>query len=220
MIVAASFSIDLISTDLKPVTDSLIYLGSKGLGEAAVRAVNSVASRAYNNTVDAMVAGINLSDEYVRSKTQLTLATNPQDATATLLANVDAARPSTLTTYGAVVVGKATKHPQRAKGNASIGVPRGYRAAGFDASVRRGTTNFFSHSQSGNTYFFIIRAPSGKLLTVRRQKDARGKGSLDAMYGPSVIQLFSFQIKTHFDAITNDLQTTLLAEVQTQLDNL
>lgn len=216
----ASFSVDLISTDLKQVTDSLIRLGSKGLGEAALRAVNRVASRTYNNTVDAMIAGINLNDEYVRSKTQLILATSPLDATATLVANADSARPSTLTTFGAVVVGKATKNPQHAKGNPSIGVPRGYRAAGFDASVARGKTDFFSHSQSGNTYFFIIRAPNGRLLTVARQKNARGKGSLGTLYGPSVVQLFRFQIKTHLGAITQDLRATLLVELQNQLDNL
>lgn len=219
MTVASSFSIELVSTDLEKVADSLVRLGSKGLGEAALRAVNTVATRTYANTLDAMIAGINLSDAYVRSKTQLILATNPKDATATLLASTDALQPSTLTTFGAAVVSRPAKS-KRAKGNASIGVARGYKAVGFDASVRRGKTDFFSHSKSGNTYFFIIRAPNGKLLTVRRQKDARGKGSLEAMYGPSVMQLFRFQIKTHIDAISADLQQTLLAEVQTQLDNL
>jgi hypothetical protein len=215
--VATSFSISLVSTDLKPVTDALISLGSKGLGEAALRAVNSVASRTYNNTLEAMIAGINLSDEYVRSKTQLSLATNPLDATATLLASADSARPSTLTTFGAVVVAKPTKNQKRSKGNASVGVPQGYRQVGFNASVARGKVDFFSHSQSGNTYFFMIRTLSGKLLTVARQKDARGKGSLDALFGPSVLQLLNFQITNNIDAITEDLQTTLLAEVDNQL---
>jgi hypothetical protein len=218
--VAASFSINLVSTDLKAVTDSLVRLGAKGLGEAAVRAVNSVATRTYTTTIEAMIAGINLSDAYVRSKTEVKLATNTLDATASILATHDALQPSTLTSYGAVVVGKATKHPGKAKGNRSIGVPAGYRAAGFDVSVARGTTDFFSHSQSGNTYFFIIRAPNGKLLTVRRQKDARGVGSVKGMYGPSVIQLFNFQVESKIAVIGEDLQNTLLLEIQKELEFL
>lgn len=216
---AASFSINLVADDLKAVTDNLIHLSSTGLGEAAVRAVNMVATRAYDKTLEGMISGINLNNEYVRSKTDLVLATSPNDATAVLLASGDAAQPSTLTTYGAAVVARPAKNLKRAKGNASIGVARGERAAGFTASVARGKTDFFSHSQSGNTYFFIIRAPNGSLLTVRRQKDARGQGALKALYGPSVIQLFKFQVKANIVAIAEDLTTTFLAEVQRELEH-
>src|ERR1700740_2845536 len=124
----AGFFIEVIADDLKSVDDALMHLSSTGLGEVALRTVNSVAARTYDSTLEAMIAGINLSDEYVRSKSSVLLASNPNDATAMIMATNDAAQPSTLTSYGATVVTRAVKNPKRSKGNASIGVARGYRA--------------------------------------------------------------------------------------------
>lgn len=217
---ALDFKISLTSTDLESVASSLRHLGAEALGNAALKAVNTVADRTYQNTVTGMTAGINLSDEFVRSKTELQLATNPNDATATLLANGNSAQPSTLNTYGAAIVTGAVKNPKRARGNASVGVPKGYRQLGFNVSVGRGKTDFFSESKSGSTYFFIVRLPNGQLLTVARAKDARGKGSLQGLYGPSVLQLFNFQINKNVDAITQDLADTFANEVQNQVDQL
>lgn len=217
---AADFKISITSTDLESVASSLRHLGAEAIGNAALSAVNTVAKRTYDNTLIGMIAGINLTDEFVRSKTELLLATTPNDATATLLANSSSLQPATLTSYGAAVVTAAVKNPKRSRGNASIGVPRGYRQVGFDVSVARGKTDFFSESQSGGTFFFIIRAPNGQLLTVARAKDARGKGSIQGLYGPSVLQLFNYQVTKNVDAITADLAETFADAVQTELDNL
>lgn len=217
---AFDFKISLTSTDLESVASSLRHLGADALGNAALTAVNSVASRTYESTIAGMIAGINLSEEFVRAKTELALATDPKDATATLLANGNSAQPATLNTYGAAVVTAPVKNAKRARGNASIGVPKGYRAIGFDVSVGRGKTDFFSQSKSGGTYFFIARMPNGQLLTVARAKDARGKGSLQGLYGPSVLQLFNFQITKNVDAITQDLTDTFSNEVQNEVDKL
>lgn len=215
-----AFNIKFDTLAVQSLADSLAKFDAKTLGNASLIAVNAVTERAYELSVENMIAGINLTEDYVRSKTSVTLATNPNNIQAKISAAHGGINPSTLTSYGATVVTAAVKNFARSKGNAKIGVAKGMKAIGFDVSVSKGEPEFFSRSNSGNTYSFIIRAPNGVLLTVSRGKNARGKGSLHALYGPSVWQLFNATVPKMRKNIEADLENTVIAEVNKSLEKL
>ncbi len=205
----ATFAVTIDALGVEQVAASLSKFDAATLGSAALLAVNGVAERAYSQSLELMTAGINLTDDYVRSRMQLTLGTNPAKAEASITAQRQGLRGTTLTTYGAQIRMVPVKHPLRAKGDAKRGIPKGMKAAGFTAEVTRSSVKAFPNA-------FVIPV-GGRLLTVSKPA---GGGHYRTMYGPSVWQLFRHTVPGIEREIAQDLRDSVTVEVNKKLEEL
>lgn len=225
----STFSVVIATGDIERVAQSLTKMDSESLGNAAVRAVNTVAERTFTTAVTKMTAGINLSPEYVKSRMRVDLAQDPKKPEAEITALRQGIRGTTLSSYGARVLTQPVKWPngsftpgkmgvnphkpgvflpwKERKGDPKRGIPAGMKAAGFAVEVTRGTEKDFPHA-------FVIPV-GGRLLTVRR----RG-AKIQTVYGPSVWQLFRATVSRIYTDVEKDLETTLAAEVDRELGKL
>lgn len=198
-----------LKVDIRQVegfADRLGRLSGRELGEAAVDALNEVVERAYEFGRDRMTQGINLSDEYVRERMQVDKATQGRpEATITAFGS----RPN-LTILGrydaqARPVPVTSGRRSRSTGALRSVIPAGQKQSGVTVGVSKGSRSFVER---------------GFLLPLRRGTEAGGNGlgvfarnragKLLHRYGPSVYQLFGFQIQTVSFAAEEDLAETLL----------
>jgi hypothetical protein len=230
-------SIDIDVAGITKAAKALIKINSASLTEAAVKAVNASATSAYALAQEHMLANINLPPAYVDSQMRLDPAI-PGRPEATITALRRGVRGTTLApSYGATPSSAAVRWPNgsfkpgaygrnprdRSKallwkprtGNAALGVPVNMKATGFDVSVRRGVPAHFSQSASGNHYSFLIPV-RGYLLAVSRQRGRHGKGSLEALRGPSPWQLFRHVIPV----ITGQVEADLTQRISDEVDFL
>jgi hypothetical protein len=228
--------ITINAADVEHVAQSLVKLTGQSLGEASVSAVNKVTQRTFDTARQLMIENINLTEGYVSSQMSVRLATDPRDPKATITANRRGVRGTTLASYGAQVVmadvnwkneeiiargHKFGKWPgwTKRKGNPALGIPENMKAAGFTVSVKRGEARRFQRSASGNHYSFLIPV-GGRLMPVTRLKGKRGKGSLEVLRGPSPWQLFRSVIPRMRSDIEQDLQKTLINEVDFYIEEM
>lgn len=228
--------ITINAAQVEEVAQSLSRLAGESLEAAAVKAVNQVTQRAYDTSLGLMLENINLSEGYVSSQMSVRLATDPRKPEAVITANRRGVRGTTLASYGAAIVArdvnwrneeiiarghKFGKWPgwTRRTGDPSRGISENKKADGFTVSVRRGQSIHFRQSASGNHYSFLIPI-GGRLMPVSRAKGAKGKGSLQVLRGPSPWQLFSAVIPRIRRGVTDDLQNTLIDEVDYYLGEM
>ena len=200
------FSVTVATSELEEVANSLSHLDDATLARAAVTAVNQVTSKAFVDARAKMNAGINLPDSYLDSRMAFEPATETGKPTARITARY---RHTTLTQYGAqqmtrvvkypnesIPVGAMGKNPRKAGallpwkariGNEALGIPVGMKQAGVSVEVTRGARKQITKVQS-----FFIRGKGGNMLVMTRKPgtSGKGKGDLQALYGPSVYQLF------------------------------
>jgi len=172
----------------------------------AIDAVNLVTAK-YDEVLRAgMIADINLSDAYVRSKTDLAFALRNPEASITVRGDLTILGhyPRTQLTQAA---GK------RSRGDPSRGIPAGSKQAGLSVGIKRSTPTvqpkWFSMklrrgTQAGDKVGVFVRVGPGR-------KDVRH------IYGPSPYSLFRFQASKHLDQIAEELQAEVGRSVEQAL---
>jgi hypothetical protein len=186
---------------------------------AAVDAVNAVTKRADESLRRGEIKDINLSPAYVKSKTDVALATlGSGKARAEIVTSGD------LTTLGNFGVGFSSMPPGfGAKRRAGPRV--GLRNAGTNVIIKKSSPVFEPQwfvlplrrgsASGGNGFGVFVRddrlAPSKKALR-------EGKAGKRHIYGPSPYQLFKQQILLQQDDIQADLARTALARLGDALE--
>lgn len=170
---------------------------------AAIDAVNVVTRRADEAIRAGEIADISLSDAYVRSKTDLALATRTPRAEVTVRGD--------LTILGRYPLAPMTQSAPKAKGDPSRGIPAGSKAAGVRVQVKRSAAT---------------RQPKWFTMKLRRGDRAgadvgvfvrTGPNSVRHIYGPSPYSLFRHQIGVQLEDIADDLRLTADASIADQL---
>lgn len=181
--------------------ESLGKLTPEELGARMVDAINEVTTDTYELARKTMLSGINLTDDYVRRKMEVKLATGKLPV-AVISAPVKDPRKAhtSLSEYGAMTntapvnwsneriasLGhKFGKWPGWTKrtGAEAIGVAVNRKATGVSVEVKRGARK--NLKSSAGFQLGKLKDSSGNPLVFERA----GK-SIKAMYGPSVYQLF------------------------------
>ncbi len=189
--------------------DRLGEMSGEEIGRATVTALNGVIDRAYELSRERMVAGINLSDEYLRRRMRVEHATKGKPV-ASITASGARDDMTVLSRFDA----KPVLVPNKKKMNAGVVGPRklpfpaGQKQAGVKVSVTRGNEDFIERG-------FMLPLNRGKgrggngLGVFARSRD----GTLRHRYGPSVYQLFAYQAQTVSYAAEEDLEETLIEQV-------
>ena len=180
--------IDGLDTKLRRLT-------GEAFGLAASTAVNEVITRFEKVATRGMNEGINLSDQYVKSKTDLVLSragTNPE---ATLTTRGDL---TILGHYDPIVLYRSAP---RARGDSSRGVPAGARAAGVSVEVTRGSRKSM---QGAFTMKLRQGTKEGDKVGVFIRSGDRKKH----VYGVAPYSLFRFQVNKRADDLEVDLENT------------
>lgn len=198
----------LTSTDLPDLNAKLARLTGEQIGLATVEAVNKAADKIYDLSRDRITSGINLTDSYLRRKMEVRPATEAKPE-ATISASGAREAISLLREYDArmLQVPRKTNTPSRGRG--ALGIPTGLKQGGVRVEVTRGSQKFME---------------GAFLLPLRRGKEAGGNGfgvflrgegkGLSHRYGPSVYQLFRYQIENYILGASEEiLNQQLLEEV-------
>lgn len=205
---ARTLSLQLDTSQLVRFTGRLGELSGDEIGAASVAAINEVADRTYALARDRMTAGINLDDAYLRRRMRVAHAT-PSHPVASIVASGARGAMTTLGRYSPSPVLAGTV-AGRGKGNRRLGIPAGQKQVGVTVEVTRG--------QRSDGF-----VPGGFLLPLRRGAEDGGngfgvfartrEGKLRHRYGPSVYQLFAYQLGKFTDEVTDDLADTLTDRV-------
>jgi hypothetical protein len=210
-----NFALKLDVTRVEGLAERLGKIDARYLGRMVVDGLNEVVDRTYQNSRERMNAGINLEDEYLRRKMVVEHATEGRPV-ASILARGGAQHATVLGRFDAQPVRVAAVSPKRRlKGFARLGIPVGQKQKGVTVEVTRGSPS------DG----FV---PGGFILPLRAGKVDGGngfgvfarnrQGRKVHRYGPSVYQLFSFQLVQMEDDIQDDLSNTLLDAAGDSID--
>ena len=210
---ARTLALKIDTRELDTLRDRLGEMTGEEIGRATVTALNGVVDRAYELSRERMIAGINLSDDYLRRRMTVARAT-PGKPVASITASGARNATTVLGRYDAKPVIVANNKGRPGKGNKALGIPSGQKQAGVTVEVTRGQTS------DG----FV---PRGFLLPLNRGTEAGGNGfgvfartrdgKLRHRYGPSVYQLFAYQVERIVNDVTDDLENTLSEQVDLAL---
>ena len=213
MSTARTLALKIDTRQLDTLRDRLGEMTGEEIGRATVTALNGVVDRAYELSRERMIAGINLSDDYLRRRMTVARAT-PGKPVASITASGARNATTVLGRYDAKPVIVANNKGRPGKGNKALGIPSGQKQAGVTVEVTRGQTS------DG----FV---PRGFLLPLNRGTEAGGNGfgvfartrdgKLRHRYGPSVYQLFAYQVERIVNDVTDDLENTLAEQVDLAL---
>lgn len=217
-----SLRVEVNTKTVASLADRLDLVDGQALGRVGLEAVNEVADRTYERSLDRMLQGINLTDQYLRERMAVSPATNAAAPRATIAARI---RHTTLGRYGykqlvqpvrytnaaiSNLIGKLGDNPRKPgsllpwkarTGDAYRGIPSDYKQAGISVEVVKGRRKEIS-------YAFVIPTAGGP-LAVKRIKGTRRK--VEALYGPSVYQLFNHALDDDFlESIGDDLEATVV----------
>lgn len=198
----------------------LATISAQDLQQAAADAVNRVSDESYVLFKSAMTQGLTLTQAYVTNKMRTERATPGNRVSAKIIATRSESRPNStlLGHYSARPILKPVANPKRSKGNTALGIPAGMKQDGFTVSVRQGSQRAFSNpdgkpkavmwptkrDSEGNPLLFYMTG--GRTKT--------GKPQMKALYGPSVYQLFRYQINELSDTIAESLDEALAEEAE------
>lgn len=199
---------------LNGLADRLGTLQGGTLDGVATKVVNEVGERTFSLARGRMLAGLSLTDVYLRSRMGFTPAPVRSRPRAVVLARGDL---TTLGHYAPILTPQAVKNPTRSKGNPGLGIPSGQKLAGVSVAVRRGGRKEI-RAGKGDVFLMPSRRDSeGNPLIFQRiagAKTRNGKDKLKALLGPSVYQLFRYQIDLIQGEVETDLADTLLARTE------
>lgn len=212
-------AIDLDVSEITGLADRLGRLTGEEIDRVTSRALNGVVDAAYELSRDRITVGINLSDDYLKRRMSVDHASssNPREASITASgAKTDMTR---LGEYDAAwrLLSRKTSGPSRPK-NGTMGLPSGKRQAGVFVEVSRGGP------KGGESMFLLPRQRGFGAAAVAGGNDmgvfVRDKSTkrLKHLMGPSVYQLFGYQIDRLEEEALDALEDELLAEVGDQLD--
>lgn len=210
---ARDYAIKIDAAQVVKLGERLAQVSGEEIGRASVTALNEVVDRTYELARDKMIAGINLTDDYLRRRMTLQHAT-PGKPVASITASGARNATTVLGRYDAKPVIVANNKGRPGKGNKALGIPPGQKQAGVTVEVTRGNVS------DG----FV---PRGFLLPLNRGTEAGGNGmgvfartkdgKLRHRYGPSVYQLFAYQVERIVNDVADDLEDTLAEQVDLAL---
>lgn len=210
---ARDYALKIDASQVVKLGERLAQASGEEIGRASVTALNEVVDRTYELARDKMIAGINLTDDYLRRRMTVAHAT-PGKPVASITASGARNATTVLGRYDAKPVIVANNKGRPGKGNKALGIPPGQKQAGVTVEVTRGQTS------DG----FV---PRGFLLPLNRGTEAGGNGmgvfarsrdgKLRHRYGPSVYQLFAYQVERIVNDVTDDLEDTLAEQVDLAL---
>lgn len=210
---ARDYALKIDASQVVKLGERLSQASGEEIGRASVTALNEVVDRTYELARDKMIAGINLTDDYLRRRMTLQHAT-PGKPVASITASGARNATTVLGRYDAKPVIVANNKGRPGKGNKALGIPPGQKQAGVTVEVTRGNVS------DG----FV---PRGFLLPLNRGTEAGGNGmgvfartkdgKLRHRYGPSVYQLFAYQVERIVNDVTDDLEDTLAEQVDLAL---
>jgi len=210
---ARDYALKIDAAQVVKLGERLAQVSGEEIGRASVTALNEVVDRTYELARDKMIAGINLTDDYLRRRMTLQHAT-PGKPVASITASGARNATTVLGRYDAKPVIVANNKGRPGKGNKALGIPSGQKQAGVTVEVTRGNVS------DG----FV---PRGFLLPLNRGTEAGGNGmgvfartkdgKLRHRYGPSVYQLFAYQVERIVNDVTDDLEDTLAEQVDLAL---
>ena len=210
---ARDYALKIDASQVVKLGERLAQASGEEIGRASVTALNEVVDRTYELARDKMIAGINLTDDYLRRRMTVAHAT-PGKPVASITASGARNATTVLGRYDAKPVIVANNKGRPGKGNKALGIPPGKKQAGVTVEVTRGQTS------DG----FV---PRGFLLPLNRGTEAGGNGmgvfarsrdgKLRHRYGPSVYQLFAYQVERIVNDVTDDLEDTLAEQVDLAL---
>lgn len=210
---ARDYALKIDAAQVVKLGERLAQVSGEEIGRASVTALNEVVDRTYELARDKMIAGINLSDDYLRRRMTLQHAT-PGKPVASITASGARNATTVLGRYDAKPVIVANNKGRPGKGNKALGIPPGQKQAGVTVEVTRGNVS------DG----FV---PRGFLLPLNRGTEAGGNGmgvfartkdgKLRHRYGPSVYQLFAYQVERIVNDVADDLEDTLAEQVDLAL---
>jgi hypothetical protein len=197
---------------LLAVADDLSNLSPDKLAESAVSALNETAERTFTLARDRITEGVNLSDPYLRRRMEVVKA-DKLGLHADIIARGDTSELTRLATYDAkmVIVPRDTAGRNRNRG--VLGIPKGLKQQGVNVTVMRGNEKTLDT-------VFLLRLRQGS-----RQGDKFGVFLRDGkrmkhLFGPSVYQLFAWQIPRISGEVADDLEKTLIDRVAEQLKDI
>jgi hypothetical protein len=207
---ARDYALKIDATQVQKLGERLAKATGEEIGKASVTALNEVVDRTYELARDKMIAGINLDDQYLRRRMSVSPAT-PAKPVASITASGARNAVTVLGRYDAKPVIVTNNKGRPGKGNKRLAIPSGQKQGGVTVEVTRGNVS------DG----FV---PRGFLLPLNRGTEAGGNGmgvfartkdgKLRHRYGPSVYQLFAYQVEHILNDVTDDLEDTLAKQVE------
>lgn len=207
---ARNYALKIDATQVQKLGERLAQASGEEIGQASVTALNDVLDRTYDLARDKMIAGINLEDQYLRRRMSVSHAT-PAKPVASITASGARNAVTVLGRYDAKPVIVTNNKGRPGKGNKRLAIPSGQKQGGVTVEVTRGNVS------DG----FV---PRGFLLPLNRGTEAGGNGmgvfartkdgKLRHRYGPSVYQLFAYQVEHILNDVTDDLEDTLAKQVE------
>lgn len=203
------FAIDVDVNKVLSLGQNLDEIDGQMLAEIGTQAVNEVADRAFALAKRRMLQGLNLNEAYVNRRITVRKAQVSARPRAVVTSAGDV---TTLGHYGATVVTRSVKHPKRSKGNKPLGIPPGEKQGGVQVEVTRGNRKIVREGFDDVFRVAKFRDSDGNPLIFQRikgSKNASGKEKLKVLYGPSVYQLFKYQIPLIRNEVEDDLEETI-----------
>jgi len=224
-----SFSIQIDTAEVGQLAERLGAIDSTKLGERLIDTLNEVAESAYELSRRTITTDINLTDAYVQRRMELKPATSSKP-TAEIVAPFGKKNLTNLSHYGAevgetkpvnwsnqriireVFKGQEKFGPwpgwARRKGTEHMGIPEDRKAYKMVAEVTRGKRTSIGkkftipgkRDTEGNPLVFQRIGPGGK----------SGKGRIEALYGPSVYQLFRVAAERIEERVGDDLRDAVI----------
>ena len=210
---ARTLALKIDTRELDTLRDRLGEMTGEEIGRATVTALNGVVDRAYELSRERMIAGINLSDDYLRRRMRVEHATKGKPV-ASITASGARDDMTVLGRFDAKPRAVPTK-TQRPAGPRRVPVQPGQKQAGVTISMTKSNVDFIERSF---------------MLPLRRGTQAGGNGygvfarsrdgTLKHRYGPSVYQLFAYQAQTVSYAAKENLEETLVKQVSEVLQKV
>lgn len=195
---------------IERLSTSLESVDKDAVGKTALRVVNQVVEDAYETVRPRMIRNINLTDTYIQSRMSVNSAKSTNDVKASIVASGSKPDMTILARYGARMLSKPVKNPERSKGDQlfSRNIAPTFKAAGISVEVTRGSREVFSHG-----FFMPLRNANTVGLFTRK-----GNEKVKHRYGPSVYQLFAHYAKDLSTELTDELEQKLTDEVGKLID--
>jgi hypothetical protein len=225
------FGIKIDITKIEALANRVGSFDAAAIGRSSLVAVNEVATYTHKDAIQRIVAGVNLTEPYVRDRLTLTLANSPLKPVAQIVGRF---RPSNLISYdpsqlqvvvnwtNATIRGNWAHNPRAPekslpwkfrKGNPARGIPVDMKAAGVKVEVARGAAKPMPHA-------FVIIGRGGKPIVASRDKgDHKGKGEVHAKTGLSVYQLFGATLKKpgYVEGVADRLTTSVVTNLDEEI---
>jgi hypothetical protein len=216
----SNFALKLDVADLVRRSGRLDRFTGEDLGRISVEVLNETIDAVYEEARDRMVVGINMSDNQLRRPMRL------EHATAALpTATLKAIGPSKGAVKSGILTGlshyapeqrmQPVKNPSRSRGDQARGISRGSKTAGVSVEVTRGGRKGVRRD------VFIMpdtKDTQGNPLVFERVsgRTASGKTKIRRLLGPSVYQLFRYQLE---HGLLGETADTLEAELADRLQD-